>query len=373
MKRVRLQFLLVTSLACGCWGQSAAPAGKPPADVLVFGNGDKLTGQILSADGASVTFSSEVAGTVTIPWAKVSSVQSATTFVAIPKGVDVSRKSGAGEPPHGTLALDKQDLQLRANASVQPKTVPLSQVAAVIPEGGYTAAMKPVSLFSGWHGKGTFGFDLTRSSQDIRNINTGFYAGHNSPGEAWQTAKYKTSVSFNLVSSKFTSGGNTIDVSVYNALVEQDYYVKPRLFLFGLGWFEHNNSQGLDLRQNYGAGAGYMAVQREKQSLELDWSFRFSNQKFTVSSFDRNIVGGRLTEFYTYKFQKGAVFSAQGWYAPAFNYSKGYFTGFSSSLSVPIFKRLGVQIMGKDDYLNDPPPGFKKNSLQTGAGLTYTF
>jgi hypothetical protein len=39
---------------------------------------------------------------------------------------------------------------------------------------------------------------------------------------------------------------------------------------------------------------------------------------------------------------------------------------------VPIFKRLSVALSALDMFLNDPPAGFKKNSLQFTTGVTYT-
>ena len=39
---------------------------------------------------------------------------------------------------------------------------------------------------------------------------------------------------------------------------------------------------------------------------------------------------------------------------------------------MPVFKRLSVAISALDMFLNDPPPGFKKNSFQFTTGITYS-
>jgi hypothetical protein len=39
---------------------------------------------------------------------------------------------------------------------------------------------------------------------------------------------------------------------------------------------------------------------------------------------------------------------------------------------MPVYKRLSLAITALDTFLNDPPPGFKKNSFQFTTGLTYT-
>jgi len=38
---------------------------------------------------------------------------------------------------------------------------------------------------------------------------------------------------------------------------------------------------------------------------------------------------------------------------------------------MPLFKRLSMQFTTTDNFLNDPAPGFKKNSFQFVTGVTY--
>jgi hypothetical protein len=37
-----------------------------------------------------------------------------------------------------------------------------------------------------------------------------------------------------------------------------------------------------------------------------------------------------------------------------------------------VYKRLSLAVSTLDTFLNNPPPGFKKNSFQFTTGLTYT-
>jgi hypothetical protein len=39
---------------------------------------------------------------------------------------------------------------------------------------------------------------------------------------------------------------------------------------------------------------------------------------------------------------------------------------------LPVYKRLSVSTGIIDNFLNDPPPGFRKNSFQFNLGFTYT-
>jgi hypothetical protein len=40
---------------------------------------------------------------------------------------------------------------------------------------------------------------------------------------------------------------------------------------------------------------------------------------------------------------------------------------------MPVYKRLSLALSVLDTFLNDPPPGFKKNSFQFTAGASYSF
>ena len=44
----------------------------------------------------------------------------------------------------------------------------------------------------------------------------------------------------------------------------------------------------------------------------------------------------------------------------------------NATLTAPFYKRLNLTVGTSDSFLNDPPPGFKKNSFQFTTGVTYT-
>ena len=57
--------------------------------------------------------------------------------------------------------------------------------------------------------------------------------------------------------------------------------------------------------------------------------------------------------------------------SPSWTNSKALSALGNARLTLPVCKRLAVTIGAIDTFLNDPPPGFKKNSFQFTAGLTY--
>src|ERR1700679_3782377 len=79
-------FLLGISGRDVIFGQSApAPAAKPTPDVVVFSNGDQLTGKVVSGAGDSIVFASDMAGQITIPLAKIKELHSNGNFALLRK------------------------------------------------------------------------------------------------------------------------------------------------------------------------------------------------------------------------------------------------------------------------------------------------
>ena len=106
----RLSLTLAAMLAATSFavpGQAqTAPADKsaaPAPDVLVFTNGDQLTGKLLREVSGSVTFHSDMAGDVTVTWDKIKSIHSSQQFAVIQEGQHINRKTGDAAIAHGPV------------------------------------------------------------------------------------------------------------------------------------------------------------------------------------------------------------------------------------------------------------------------------
>ena len=167
-------------------------------------------------------------------------------------------------------------------------------------------------------------------------------------------------------------GTATTKTSVTHLGIEQDWYFRPRLFGFGQALFDHNYSQGLDLQQDYGGGIGVVIVKTAKQEFDGKASLDYIDQRFKVSSQNESLVGSTFGETYTYTFPHGLVFSELGNYIPAWNNTKAYSAVVNANLSFPVYHRIGFTFGGIDNFLNDPPVGFKRNSFTLTLGATYS-
>ena len=97
-------------------GPLSAMAAEP--DVLISITGEKFIGELESATAVEVTFKSESAGEITVPWGKVKELHSALRFAVIPKNVKFSSAEEANRIPEGTVSVADKRIEIQS----APKT-----------------------------------------------------------------------------------------------------------------------------------------------------------------------------------------------------------------------------------------------------------
>ena len=140
--------------------QAKPPAPKPPSDVIVFTNGDQLTGTLERGAGNSIVFKSDVAGEITLSLDKVKELHSSGSFAVLRKDIPVSRKTVTP----GTLIYIDGKLTVAAPIAA-PETVPANQIAYIIDQPTYDKELekKPGPLY-GWNGAVNGGASIVRST-----------------------------------------------------------------------------------------------------------------------------------------------------------------------------------------------------------------
>lgn len=344
-----------------------AQAPKPDPDVLIFSNGDKLVGHLVSAAGDSVTFKSDMIGEIKVDWKKIKELHTSEKFAVIPKGVKIVHKNEA-PVPQGTITMADQKIEVGATP---PQTLPVANVSNVVTAAAFQKAVTDErNFFHDWTGTVTAGASLVEATQDSETFTGGISLVRAVPTENWLNARSRTIFDFNESYGTVSQPGSpTLKTSIYHADAERDEYFSPRVYAFGQANFDHNFSQGLDLQQRYGGGIGWTAIKDANQTLDLKGSMSYIDQQFAKST--QSLVGSTFAEAYLRKLMHGIVFNQKLSVTPTWNNTNAYSAIASAGLALPTYKRLGVSLNATDAFLNDPPPGFKKNSFQLTLGLTY--
>ena len=84
-----------------------------------------------------------------------------------------------------------------------------------------------------------------------------------------------------------------------------------------------------------------------------------------------NLVGTTASESYTRRFKHGVALSEQLSLVGAANKQSAFSSSGETKLIMPLYKKLNFTVSTTDNFLNDPPPGFRKNSFQFVTGVTY--
>src|ERR1700688_2776772 len=129
------------------WAQNA-PA-KPAPDVIVFTNGDQLTGTLERATGDSFVFKSDVVGEVTVAADKIKELRASGKFVALKKNEKITRTS---KQP-GTVTYADNTLTMAATSLSAIEVVPVKDLAYLIDNATYTQEVTSnPGLSYGWRG-----------------------------------------------------------------------------------------------------------------------------------------------------------------------------------------------------------------------------
>ena len=365
-----------------------APPSKPaPDDVVIFNNGDQLTGKLERAEGGHVVFASKMAGELNIPLDNIKQLRAGEQFTLLRKDT-VPTKNYEFE---GSVVIQNKKVYVdESNGTHFIEAT--SDVAYLIPQKDFDQQMSRKAGFrTGWTGAITGGATLVRSTTSATTLTAGLNLVRVAPTVAWMPPRNRTSLNIVETYGKNTSPGAipqttpptpsvTTLSSIFHSDAERDEYFSPRFYALADLSFDHNYSQGLQLQQVYGGGIGWTPLKSPRQELDLKADLHYEKQAYitnpvngavvaTVPSVD--LVGSTIFEGYHRNLPRKMVFTESANILPAFNNETAYSANVTAGLAIPVFKRLSASISTTDNFLNDPSPGYNRNSFQFVTGVTY--
>ncbi len=357
--------------------EDAKAASSP--DVIVFANGDQLTGKFLRSLGGNAIFHSDIVGEITVKWDKIKAIRSKSMFVVLQKGFLPGHRTLPPHLPEGSLAVENGQIELTPNQGPPLEPIPLANVEYVIDKTTFERKVRQQpGLLSGWTGNATAGATVVQATQNAYSFTGGFSLVRAVPLVGWLAARNRTSLDLQSTYGKITQPGTpSVKNSIYHADAERDEYFSPRSYALFQIAFDHNFSQSLDLQQIYGAGVGRTFIKQEKQTLDLKATMQFERQDFlsAIPGTNQSLVGSTFAVNYVRQLPKGMSFTQQISYIPAWNNTRAYSMVETNKLILPIYKRFGIALGTIDSYLNNPAvtvPPTKRNSFQFTMGVTYS-
>jgi hypothetical protein len=369
--RATVSLLFIVSAASARLHAQEKPKEEP--DIVVFSNGEKLIGHFESSSGGSAKFKSDTIGEVTIDLSKVQKFHTSQKFAVIRKNLKLRKDQKDGQVPRGTISVADQKVAVNPGNGQPERFVAISDMGNIVDEASFDAAFRSPGIFHKWTGAITFGTALVEATQNSLSVTSGVSLVRAIPTENWLPLSNRTAIDFSDTYGKVSQPGEpTLKTSIYHADAERDEYFTTRLYALGTAAFDHNFSQGLDLQQIYGGGIGWTAMQRPNQSLDFKASIDYEKQQFEVAAQNQNLANSIFAEYYKLKFAHNIQLNEQFSVSPAWTYTRAYSAYASVGIIFPVYKRFAFTANAINSFLNDPPPGFKKNSTQFTTGLSYT-
>ncbi|KPJ94247.1 MAG: hypothetical protein AMS18_04080 [Gemmatimonas sp. SG8_17] len=326
---------------------------------LELRNGDRLSGKLTNVSGDSWVFH-HVGGEITVTAADVAG------FTATePIGVRLAD----GAIVAATVTTSGGLLQLTLTDG-STETVPPGDLAAV-GDAGDLESLRPVEIgyfkpFSKFWGTTlAFGFANNSGNSRSRGVAFSFDIERKSPKDR-QHMKGGLSREF----APGESGDLETTVAKYYGSVRLDVFLGSRLFAFGLGGWDRDQFQDLDLRSNYTLGLGYQLIDTDNTDLRIYGSGGARIENFT-SGGDNSTGIVALSGGYRQKLGPVLFDWALSW-APSVEDVEDYRVLSEASLTTTIFQGLGFRIGSRNEYNNNPRPEIEKHDWLFTTALTYS-
>jgi putative salt-induced outer membrane protein YdiY len=272
---VRLAGLMLG--ATGLLALASPAVAAPKTDILVFKNGDRLTGEVKSLERGKLDFKTDATGTISIEWDKVASLQS-NQYLEVELS-DGRRHFGRPSPEQS-----EGELKLRVGSGSNQREVPIADVVRMAPieQGRFVDRLD---------GYVTAGYDYTKAT-DLHQFT--FTGGLSSRDEKrqWSIDGSTTQVS--------QSGQD--DTSRYELGALSRRFLRDRWFVQGFGGFESNDELGLDLRTTLGAAYGRFLRQDQKQDWAAYAGLAVTQENFSEQPGKESVEGVLGTQYWFYRY-----------------------------------------------------------------------
>lgn len=265
--------LVFVVLSC-LWQLPASAA--PKTDIVIFKNGDKLTGEIKSLRRGRLSLNTDATGTIGIEWDKVAGVVSK-------QHIQVELSDGTRH--FGDLAFSEETPGLTVVTADGMVTLDMIRVIVMEPieDRGIHALDVDVSL----------GYNFTK-------------AGGVTQGSIGVDMAYRSLIRIeSLTFSTTVSDSDTQETSQRSNLgLQHTRLWNSRWFSNGTLSFDRNDELGLELRTSLGAGGGRYLIQSNSMLWSLEGGLQVSREKLIEEDEDTDSVEATFSvEFDWFIFQ----------------------------------------------------------------------
>ena len=331
-------------LAAGCMIITSAFG-----DEVLFKSGDKLTGTIDSVVGGKMTFTSKVAGKLTLNMADIK------TF-STDAPVEIAMADGTVHMQKVALS-DEGYVSAMAGDGAQPQSLSLANVAKINPEKPHwTGAVVAGALVNRGNTESetaSIGADATRRGENDR-ITLG--AGY-------------------LFASQRDNSTRTSSTSeeTWFLMGKYDYFFSEKFYGYGNIKYEKDRIASLDMRLSPGAGLGYQWVETPDLNFFTEGGLSFVHEKYTDPEDTREYMAARAAYHLDKKFNSHVKGFHNMEVFPSLDDIAAVLVNTDVGLRTAFTEKMFVEAKAQMAYNSEPAEDREKKDLRYTLGIGLAF
>jgi putative salt-induced outer membrane protein YdiY len=345
-----LLLLVFLTLTTNCFARAKK-------DVLQFGNGDRITCEIIKLEKGYLYVKLEYGdGTVALDWSKIIRVESPQQFVV----ADVSGNRYTGSLKsvvEGKTPEEMSELRVEVTGAVSSQVVADNAVVEI--------HQTESSFWQNLHGGMDAGLNYSKQQSRTQynfDTNAGF-----------ERTKWLASANYQ---SSFSGGGNLSDLRNDLQLNVTRQLLSPRNFYVGLASFLQSNEQQLDLRTTLGGGVGHMFSYTNNTFIAAFGGVVYNRERYSSeATVDRTgdsaeaVLGSQVNFF---RFKTTNILADARLYPSLTDPGRVRFD-LNTSLKIKVAKDLYWRFGYYLNFDSRPPQNLPKSDYGSTSSLGWTF
>jgi len=314
---------------------------------LTLGNGDQISGDIVSLQGELLTLDSPLLGTVKIPWNKVVELRS-------DRGVRIELADG--RQLKGQLVLQPDGRVVVAPSQPKPEVhIMRSDVALLNPP-----IIDPSVKYSGRAALGGT-FNQGNSTDEMLNLDAELVA---------RTPDKRYVINMAVNESK-AFGFTTASRRLLTA--QHDIFLSQKNYVFVNARLQSDVLADLAMRSSLGTGYGRQIIENEKTKMSAEVGLSYVSEKYEVAP-DRTYPALSLAMNYEHKFLNNAlVFFSNTHLTGSTSESASTLATNKVGFRIPIANGLNLSTQFNLAFDSSPPTGIKPTDSSLIFGVGYVF
>lgn len=345
-------------------------------DVVLFNNGDRLSGKLVAAAHDGVTFAGTATGTLSLQWNTIQRINLHESSLAVTsKSNSSSSATNKFTAELEAIEVQNNNLELIQSGTAPKLTVAIVDFISISPPSPSSAP--PAAILKGWRGLLQLQDSLTGATQKRYDLAESFHVARSTQSQSafsHQVTSVNLQEDFGEASKPKASPVRTV---LYEGILEHEVYLNDEgtTYLFGLSDFYHNLSLGMNFQQSYGLGIGWNG-QHQRHRFGFAGDVRYVGEDIYAPGTSLKLAASGLSEYYTYTFswpkKKPISFYERILFVPSFNQSNPYQARGTARLRLPLTPKFSVGIQENDDYLRSSPSGTNQNYSKVSFTLNYS-